>query len=139
VKYRALPVATVSGPGGEKTQPTGTTLEDVVELEEDVWLVEAVETTLEDVVDETVDEVTLDEFEGELLRARTMPTPPATATMAMMTTAATILPIPAREVLVINGKNEIASVFKTCRERPYSLRAALGHEAHGVLSSSFPG
>jgi hypothetical protein len=47
------------GPGGEKTQPMGTALEDVVDEVEEVSLLDVVETTLEDVVVDEVEEASL--------------------------------------------------------------------------------
>jgi hypothetical protein len=105
--------------GGEKTQPTRTVLEDVVVEVEEVSLLEAVETTLEDVVVDEVEEVSLVEVVERVEDAveppepRKIPTPAATATRTTTATTMTILPIPMREVLAINRENKRGSIFKT--------------------------
>ena len=51
VKTVCVDALTMSGPGGEKTQPTGTVLEEVVVDDvEEVSLLEVVDMTLEDAV-----------------------------------------------------------------------------------------
>lgn len=94
----------MNGPGGEKTHPTGTALEDdVVEL--DVSPVEFVVAKL-DIDDEDEPVVELVEVKVEPLELRNIPTPPATATITTTATAAAILPIPLREALVIIFKKQ---------------------------------
>jgi hypothetical protein len=124
-------VGTKRGPGGEKTQPTGTTLVDVVvELEEDVWLLVVVEAELEDVVREDdvslVEDAEFVEVDVGPLTVRKMPTPPAIAMMTTMATAAAILPIPLREAFVIIPKNKRSSIFKTYQGDPSFFGALWG-------------
>jgi hypothetical protein len=108
--------------GGEKTQPRGTVLEDVVVVDvvEEVKLLEVVETVLEDVVVvDVVEEVWLVEVVEcvvvvvEPPEPRKMPTPAATAMRTTTATTMAILPIPIREVFAINRLNRRGSVFKT--------------------------
>ena len=85
-------------------------MDEVVEFE-DVWVVELVESVVEDVVDEVEDgvwlvEVVEDEVVVAPLELRAKPTPPAIATTTMRTTTVAILPSPPREVFAINRKNE---------------------------------
>jgi len=116
----------MNGPGGEKTQATGAVLEDVefVDVEE-VTLLEVVEATL-DVVDATLEDDVVDDEELSLLEVvesvdvtagpsnlRAMLTPRAITTTTRTAEAAAILPIPLREVLIINRENERRSIFKT--------------------------
>jgi len=109
-----LPVS-IRGPVGAKTQPTGTTLVDVVV---DELLLEAVEMTLEDVVDEVVEATLVEVVEyvevvAELLEPSVTPTPVATTTRTITTAIAAILPIPMREFVALNSQNQRASIFKT--------------------------
>lgn len=99
----------MNGPGGEKTQPTGTTLEEVelVDVEE-VELLEVVETTLEDVVLDELDVSVLEVVELEVVEVavgpsnlRAMLAPRAITTTTRTAEATTILPIPLREVFTI--------------------------------------
>jgi len=120
VKTRATDLFTI-GVGGEKTQPTGTVLEDVVVDELEVSLLEVVETTLEDVVVdeeeisllEVVEVVEVVELVVGPSNLKAMLTPRAITTMTRTAKATAILPIPLREVLGINRKNKRGSIFKT--------------------------
>jgi hypothetical protein len=130
-----LPVS-IRGPVGAKTQPTGTTLVDVVV---DELLLEVVEMTVDDVVDELVEATLLEVVEcvevvAELLEPSVTPRPVATTTRTMTTAIAATLPIPMREFVAFNSQNQRASIFKTSpgcstifgaqltRDLPLSLR-----------------
>ncbi|HVB95945.1 MAG TPA: hypothetical protein VND41_05015 [Nitrososphaerales archaeon] len=110
----AIVVLAFTGAGGEKTQPTGTWLEDVVVDDvEDVSLLEL------EVVDEGVELleaaavelwlVELDEWEEVVWEPRELrmaPTPTATTITAMTATAAVVLPIAPRELVYIGSYDE---------------------------------
>ncbi|HEV2389809.1 MAG TPA: hypothetical protein VGS04_03700 [Nitrososphaerales archaeon] len=95
-------VPTTNGPGGEKTQPTGTVLEDVefvVVLE--VRLLEVVEAMVEEVVVEELDIAVVDVEDVEEVEVGEEPpnliamlAPRAITTMTRTARATAILPIP---------------------------------------------